>query len=84
MVKIYTLWRRTYLYSLYKGVPPPPPPTGKWPPFPAILKIKKSASAAADQFSVFSPVELGHSYRVQLNYRPIQASFFGYERAEPV
>jgi len=31
-----------------------------------------------------SSVELGHSYRVQLNYRRIQASFFGYERAEPV
>ena len=23
-----TLWRGTYLYSLYKGLPPPPSPTG--------------------------------------------------------
>ena len=25
-LKNHTLWRRTYLYSPYKGVPPPPPP----------------------------------------------------------
>ena len=24
-LKTHTLWRRTYLYSLYKGVSPPPP-----------------------------------------------------------
>ena len=25
-LKTHTLWRRTYLYSPYKGIPPPPPP----------------------------------------------------------
>ena len=30
-LKNHTLWRRTYLYSPYKGVPPPPPPPG-WTP----------------------------------------------------
>ena len=28
-LKNHTLWRRTYVYSLYKGVPPLPPP-GSW------------------------------------------------------
>ena len=28
-LKTHTLWRRTYLYSPYKGIPPPPPPPGR-------------------------------------------------------
>ena len=42
-LKNHTLWRRTYLYSPYRGVPPPPSP-GNWTLLDPVFSVGKSSS----------------------------------------